>query len=1004
MVILAQTKKEQGSEPPKGTESDVSLDMISPNHVILKITELREEAGMLLGKVLELTTSPEISSINLMSCISTLCTVARQRPIHISTVIQSFELLHANLPPHFSSSQINSVTKHLKSQILALLRLPASYDYNAQITTLLTALGCSQSDISKNIPKTIPEGLKRGRGDNDGTSVSKKPKVVSGQDEDEDEGIGVAGNIFMEAIDMTTADLKALLTPEAVTELVMESMYRLPHSIPKTFQHSYTPIAAAGTDAQVTQIARLLASQMTAAGIGIGAQTKGIQTKQRGSSPVVSDPRRKKGPVEEEEMEIIKEEPKERRVDLERSMEELQYLGNLLGLPNIFDPLFPLAYTTFFGNLPPTAEEVRDIERGRVEEMETSSETIDTTNLVAIPSTEIEEEDVKEKRKATSSLAPQKLKKIKLFELSNVVKPMMKEQLSEMSVTSFKRILDADRIAGAGQIRTRLIIHIVTQYGGQFNDALLEFILEDLKSRLDLAVSWLYALYCVNEKYVYTGINTLQYDECITKLMRGAYKKLDSRDRLFTRLVLEAPIVTPNALLIIKSYCRDEDRAFLGLSTLRDLIIKKPQGLNDFLDALLEVTMNDLELGRVQALHIVKKFYSRSDLSQRIERYAVQALQNILSDHPSFQTQQETDLEVATEWTEDAVKICSGLFLTLLPLNCKLLKELAIVYTNTSATVKRILLKLLDQPVRVVGMHSPELLELVEKCPQGAETLIMRMLYILTENAAPSPELVKRVRELYQRNSSDVRFLIPVLHGLNKHEVISALPKFIRLSPNVTKGVFERLLVSYKGEGSYGMSPVTPSELLIALHNIECKGDDSLMKSVIRATNLCFQEKGVYTQEVLAVVLQQLVDHTPIPMLLMRTVIQSLGVCPRLVNFVMTILTKLISKQIWKQPKVWQGFIKCCEVTKPHSFQVILQLPPKQLENLLETSSILRLPFIAHVQALTPNQRAVIPRSILLIIERELMRGMVGEDDTVKIQKKRRESGGKRRHSKESET
>ena len=84
------------------------------------------------------------------------------------------------------------------------------------------------------------------------------------------------------------------------------------------------------------------------------------------------------------------------------------------------------------------------------------------------------------------------------------------------------------------------------------------------------------------------------------------------------------------------------------------------------------------------------------------------------------------------------------------------------------------------------------------------------------------------------------------------------------------------------------MSPVTPSELLIALHNIECKGDDSLMKSVIRgkililllllllhfvsATNLCFQEKGVYTQEVLAVVLQQLVDHTPIPMLLMRTV------------------------------------------------------------------------------------------------------------------------------------
>ena len=38
------------------------------------------------------------------------------------------------------------------------------------------------------------------------------------------------------------------------------------------------------------------------------------------------------------------------------------------------------------------------------------------------------------------------------------------------------------------------------------------------------------------------------------------------------------------------------------------------------------------------------------------------------------------------------------------------------------------------------------------------------------------------------------------------------------------------------------------------------------------ATNLCFQEKSVYTQEVLAVVLQQLLEQTPIPMLFMRTV------------------------------------------------------------------------------------------------------------------------------------
>ena len=38
------------------------------------------------------------------------------------------------------------------------------------------------------------------------------------------------------------------------------------------------------------------------------------------------------------------------------------------------------------------------------------------------------------------------------------------------------------------------------------------------------------------------------------------------------------------------------------------------------------------------------------------------------------------------------------------------------------------------------------------------------------------------------------------------------------------------------------------------------------------AINMCFAEKAIYTQEVLAVVLQQLLDHSPVPVLFMRTV------------------------------------------------------------------------------------------------------------------------------------
>ncbi len=64
------------------------------------------------------------------------------------------------------------------------------------------------------------------------------------------------------------------------------------------------------------------------------------------------------------------------------------------------------------------------------------------------------------------------------------------------------------------------------------------------------------------------------------------------------------------------------------------------------------------------------------------------------------------------------------------------------------------------------------------------------------------------------------------------------------------------------------------------------------------ATNLCFGEKNVYTSEVLAVVMQQLMEQSPLPMLLMRTVIQSLTMYPRLGGFVMNILSRLIVKQV----------------------------------------------------------------------------------------------------------
>jgi symplekin len=73
--------------------------------------------------------------------------------------------------------------------------------------------------------------------------------------------------------------------------------------------------------------------------------------------------------------------------------------------------------------------------------------------------------------------------------------------------------------------------------------------------------------------------------------------------------------------------------------------------------------------------------------------------------------------------------------------------------------------------------------------------------------------------------------------------------------------------------------------------------------------------------------------------------------------------------QVWTQKKVWEGFIKCCQRTRPQSFVVLLQLPAVQLGNVFETCPEMKEPLHQHVLELAPNQRAHLPRSVLAVLE-----------------------------------
>jgi len=238
-------------------------------------------------------------------------------------------------------------------------------------------------------------------------------------------------------------------------------------------------------------------------------------------------------------------------------------------------------------------------------------------------------------------------------------------------------------------------------------------------------------------------------------------------------------------------------------------------------------------------------------------------------------------------------------------------------------------------------MMKPNFLQMVSQCPKGSDTFVLQALHVLTETAAPTLQLVTTVKALYQKKNNDARFMIPILSGLNKEEALALLPKLINLPSNILKTAIQRLL-------HIKPTPLTPEELLVALHTLDLQKEKVPLRKVIEGIQLCFHQKVVFKQQIMAVVLQQLVDVLPIPPLFMRTVIQAIGAFPKMMGFIMGILSRLITKQVWNDKRLWKGFMKCLKMTQPHSCAVVLQLPPQQIEDALKKMPALKAALLQH--------------------------------------------------------
>ncbi|KAF8680719.1 hypothetical protein HU200_045560 [Digitaria exilis] len=570
------------------------------------------------------------------------------------------------------------------------------------------------------------------------------------------------------------------------------------------------------------------------------------------------------------------------------------------------------------------------------------------------------------------------------LDLSDEAKDLLQKE-------SFLRILESDKqeASGGSIARLPLLAHLGVEFPLELDpwELLQKHVLSDYANNEghELTLCILNRLYREAEQdqdFLSSRTATSVYESFLLSVAENLRDMFPASDKSLGKLLCEIPYLPEGVLKLLEGLCspgsnekqdkdiQNGDRVTQGLSAVWNLIMLRPSNRDRCLEIALQSSTHHLEEVRMKAIRLVaNKLFPMASISKKIEDFANENLNSVLEVIPSGdssatemsapEAHNKNGLENLSASVADAQTLMS-LYFALCTKKHSLLRHVFAIYGSLPQAAKQAVQRQVPILIRTIG-SSPDLLGIISDPPGDSRDLVMQVLQTLTDAAIPSKELISSIKNLYSK-TKDVEVLFAILAHLPKDEVLSAFPSIVNLPMGKFQTALSRIL---QGSSRNGPS-LDPSEILIAIHVIDPDKEGIPLKKVMDACSGCFEQRTIFTQQVLAKALNQLVEQIPLPLLFMRTVMQAIGVYPALVDFVMDIMSRLVSKQIWKYPKLWVGFLKCAILTKPQSYGVLLQLPAPQLENALNKNPTLKAPLVEHAEQ--PNVRSTLPRSTLVVL------------------------------------
>lgn len=879
-VILAQTLRTEESE--KGRGDNMCLNEIGRDHRFISYRKMESEATLNFNSLLDHISSAHISSLNLLTCLTCICNIAQQRPQFMQRVVGALESLHVNLPPTLATSQVKSVRKELKMHLLRLLRHSSSVPFHPRIMTLLTDLGAAQSEVLRALP-SASEQRKKSHRHNESSDEPETKRM---------KGIGETPAVAEKEDDEEYED-------EAGPSIPIEKS-QTQFAVDITAQFVYERLKPKLVTNLVLTSLVTLPDEMPAAF-------------QSSYTPIAAA----------------------------GTESQIRHLSRMIAtqLTNM--------------ELGPGIEKIRAENQQYIARQAAKMEgaVIPSAPLHQFPS--VQQNQAQQSESALSAKTRPKIQ----FGLLSITKELDREQSLKLILLAFQRILANEKRAiqgGVGVAQQKLLIRLVTRLDhdscDDFENLLMMFIVQEQKSRTELALLWIAELYAQYQgysvcrtSYATDGYHNesqryKRYDAVLCNLLRTLYERGEHKETLFHKILLEAPLLTPQSLVWLRTACLDSVFGAFGMTTLRELILTRARQRNELLCILLDFSYNDRADVRTQSVETAKELYQIDYVRGDVREYLVSSINYCTRPIPPAQLNTYEKESTKSDWDDASIRITLNLFLSILPLDHSLIHTLAAVYAKSSNDIKRVTLRTIDSAIKSMGATSEHLLEMIENCPQGAETFAARIVHLLTERNPPTQDLVNRITALYEQGRTDVRSMIPVLSGLDKDQILSILPKFV-LTPVNQKSVpivFNKLLAGRSIKT--GLHPMGAGELLVALHKICAENkeeNDLLLQNIdVLLTQL------TATKDAIGSAIDQLCDDGIFSETLFYTVTRSHKIFPALGGFISNVLVKIANKKPWKNdPNLWPHFVRCAVANAPHSYFAILTvLTNHEFDELLQQS------------------------------------------------------------------